>query len=97
MASLAALATKCRFAVLEVSDDDEDEEKSGVGDDEAGNSESADANNVTKTKKKRKKKKNKAKNEKVMTNGMEIFMLLIIEGYIMIKVMRAIAEYPNTC
>lgn len=68
MASLAALATKCRFAVLEVSDDDEDEEKSGVGDDEAGNSESADANNVTKTKKKRKKKKNKAKNEKNSRN-----------------------------
>ena len=67
MASLAALATKCRFAVLEVSSDNEDVEKSGVGDN-AGN---ADANNSTKGKKKRRKKKNKARNEQVMTNSME--------------------------
>lgn len=61
MASLKGIPTKCRFAVLDVSDDG-DEEKSGVGEN-AGNAKKADANNATKAKKKRKKKKNKAKNE----------------------------------
>ena len=64
MASLTDLATKCRFAVLEVSDD-EDEEKRGVGD-KAASAKGADANNATKAKKKRKKKKSRAKNNEVM-------------------------------
>lgn len=65
MASLTDLATKCRFAVLEVSDD-EGEEKAAVGD-KASSVRGADANNATKAKKKRKKKKNRAKNNQVMT------------------------------
>lgn len=65
MASLTDLATKCRFAVLEVSDD-EDEEKPGVGD-KARSSKGADANKATAAKKKRKKKKNRAKNTQVIT------------------------------
>jgi len=67
MASLTDLATKCRFAVLEVSDD-EDEEKPGVGD-KARSSKGADANKATAAKKKRKKKKNRAKNTQVLNNS----------------------------
>ncbi|XP_020625904.1 G kinase-anchoring protein 1-like isoform X1 [Orbicella faveolata] len=65
MNSLTGLATKCRFAVLEVSDD-EDEEKPQVEGDKAGTvagrPKGADANNDAKAKKKRKKKKNRSKN-----------------------------------
>lgn len=74
MNSLTGLATKCRFAVLEVSDD-EDEEKPQVEGDKAGTvagtvagrPKGADANNDTKAKKKRKKKKNRSKNNQVVT------------------------------
>ena len=69
MASLKGIPTKCRFAVLDVSDDG-DEEKSGVGEN-VGNAKKADANNATKAKKKRKKKKNKAKNEQVAATWIE--------------------------
>lgn len=65
MTSLTGLATKCRFAVLEVSDD-EDEEKPQVEGDKAGTvagrQKDADANNDSKAKKRRKKKKNRSKN-----------------------------------
>lgn len=70
MNSLTGLATKCRFAVLEVSDD-EDEEKPQVESDKAGTvagrPKGADANNDAKAKKKRKKKKNRSKNNQVVT------------------------------
>ena len=70
MNSLTDLATKCRFAVLEVSDD-EDEEKPQVEGDKAGTvagrPKGADANNDTKAKKKRKKKRNRSKNNQVVT------------------------------
>lgn len=70
MTSLTGLATKCRFAVLEVSDD-EDEEKPQVEGDKAGTvagrQKDADANNDSKAKKRRKKKKNRSKNNQVVT------------------------------
>ena len=65
MTSLTHLATKCRFAVLEVSDD-EDQEIAEVGD-KAGSAKDADANNASKAKKKRKKKKTRVNNSQVVT------------------------------
>lgn len=67
MTSLTHLATKCRFAVLEVSDD-EDQEIAEVGD-KAGSAKDADANNASKAKKKRKKKKTRANNSQVLDSS----------------------------
>ena len=66
MTSLTDLPTKCRFAVLEVSDD-EDKEKPKVVDVKAGSAKCADANNDGKAKKKRRKKKSRGKKDQVLT------------------------------
>lgn len=66
MTSLTDLPTKCRFAVLEVSDDEDEENPQVVAGVKAGSAKCADANNAGKAKKKRKKKKNRAKNNQVM-------------------------------
>lgn len=66
MTSLTNLPTKCRFAVLEVSDD-EDEEKPQLVGDKAGSAKCADGgNSAGKAKKKRKKKKSRAKSNQVV-------------------------------
>lgn len=75
MASLTNLATKCRFAVLEVSDDSDDDLNPGMSDKpKAGSAKGADANSTTKAKKKKKKKKSRAKsNQEVTTQVQSLF------------------------
>ena len=73
MSSLANLATKCRFAVLEVSDDDDEGEeagqnksKTGAQNKKNGNTTKQDSDGTAKsTKKKSKRKKHKSKGNPV--------------------------------
>lgn len=78
MTSLTDLPTKCRFAVLEVSDDEEKEKPQGRV--KAGSAKCADANNDRKARKKRRKKKSRGTNDQVVTTEFsKLFIVTFVE------------------